>query len=166
MSDRGGGVRRDAITRAWFFLEQARRLPYRADFGEYEVFEAYLEAAIIYSRVAIHRLHSEALQRAKGDPHLKAEVDAWWDSLLEDPAINFFRIECDFIAKVGPPKVGQNIRAGGPVPGQKMEELYYYENPGIPATETIERHLRSVERIVTDAEGRFGTSTLFGLWEG
>ena len=41
-----------------------------------------------------------------------------------------------------------------------MEELYYYETPDIPATETIERHLRSVERIVTDAETRFGTSTL------
>jgi hypothetical protein len=156
-----GRVRRDAITRACFFLEQARRLPYRADFREYEPFEAYLEATIIYSRVAIHRLHREALQRAKGAPHLKANVDAWWDSLREEPAINFFRIERDFIAKVGPPKVGQNIRAGA----EKMEELYYYENPTIPATETIERHLRSVERIVTDAEERFGTATLLGLWE-
>jgi hypothetical protein len=166
MSDRGR-VRRDAITRAWFFLAQARRLPYRADFGEYEAFEAYLEAAIIYSRVAIHRLRREALQRAKGDPRLKADVDAWWDSLREEPAINFFRIERDFIAKVGPPKVGQNIRAGGPAP-EKMEELYFYDNdnPDIPATETIERHLRSVERIVTDAEERFGTATLLGLWEG
>jgi hypothetical protein len=164
MSDRGG-VRRDAITRAWFFLEQARRLPYRADFGEYEAFEAYLEAAIIYSRVAIHRLHREALQRAKGTPGLKAEVDAWWGSLREDPAIHFFRIERDFIAKVGPPKVGQIMRLGGPAP-EKMEELYYYENPDVPATETIERHLRSVERIVVDAEERFGTATLLGLWEG
>ena len=160
MSDRGG-VRRDAITRAWFFLEQARRLPHRADFREYEAFEAYLEAAIIYSRVAIHRLHSEAKQRAKGDPHLKAEVDAWWASLLEDPAIPFIRDERNFIAHEGPPKVNQNIRMGGPAPGQKMEELYYYETPDIPATETIERHLRSVERIVTDAERRFDTSTLF-----
>ena len=157
MSDQGG-VRRDAITRAWFFLEQARRLPYRADFGEYEAFEAYLEAAIIYSRIAIHRLHSAAEQRAKGDPHLKAEVDAWWASLLEDPAIPFIRDQRNFIAKEGPPKFNQNIRAGGPP--EKMEELYYYETPDIPATETVERHLRSVERIVTDAERRFGTSTL------
>ena len=163
MSDRGQ-VRRDAITRAWFFLEQARGLPYRANIGEHEPFEAYLEAAIIYSRVAIHRLRREALQRAKGDPRLKAEVDAWWDSLREDPAIRFFRIERDFIAKVGPPKVGQIIRLGGPAP-EKMEELYYYETPDIPATETIECHLRSVERIVTDAEERFGTATLLGLWE-
>jgi hypothetical protein len=145
---------------------QARNLPYRADIAEHEAFEAYLEAAIIYSRVAIHRLHREALHRAKGDdPRLKAEVDAWWDSLLEVPAIDFFRIERDFIAKVGPPKVGQIIRLGGPAP-EKMEQLYYYENPDIPATETIERHLRSVERIVRDAEERFGTATLLGLWEG
>jgi hypothetical protein len=157
-------LRRDAITRAWFFLEQARGLPYRADIAEYEPFEAYLEATIIYSRVAVHRLHREALQRAKGDPRLKAEVVAWWASLLEDPAINFFRIERDFIVKVGPPKVGQNIRLGGPAP-EKMEELYYYENPDIPATDTIGRHLRSVERIVTAAEERFGTATLLGLWE-
>jgi len=163
MSDRGG-VRRDAITRAWFFLEQGRRLPYRADFGEYEAFEAYLEAAIIYSRIAIHRLHSAAEQRAKGDPHLKAEVDAWWASLLEDPAIPFIRDQRNFIAKEGPPKFNQTIWAGGSP--EKMEELYYYETPDIPATETIERHLRSVERIVTDAERRFGTSTLSGLWEG
>src|SRR5215218_8815705 len=74
-------LRRDAITRAWFFLEQARGLPYRADIAEYEPFEAYLEATIIYSRVAVHRLHREALQRAKGDPRLKAEVVAWWASL-------------------------------------------------------------------------------------
>jgi len=140
-------------------------LPYRADIVEHEPFEAYLEAAIIYSRVAIHRLRREALQRAMGDPRLKAEVDAWWDSLLEEPAIDFFRIERDFIAKVGPPKVGQIIRLGGPAP-EKMEELYYYENPEIPATETIERHLRSVESIVKDAEKRFGTATLLGLWEG
>jgi hypothetical protein len=165
MSDRGQ-VRRDAITRARFFLEQARGLPYRADFSEYEPFEAYLEAAIIYSRVAISRLHTAAEQRAKGDPHLKAEVDAWWASLLEDPAIPFIRDERNFIAHEGPPKFNQNIMMGGPAPGQKMEELYYYETPDIPATETIERHLRSVERIVTDAEEQFGTATLLGLWEG
>jgi hypothetical protein len=158
-------LRRDAITRAWFFLEQARSYPYRTAISAHEPFEAYLEASIIFSRVAIHRLHREAQRRAKGNPRLKAEVDAWWDSLLEGPAIHFFRIERDFIAKVGPPKVGQIIRLGGPAP-EKMEQLYYYENPDIPATETIERHLRSVERIVTDAEERFGTATLFGLWEG
>src|SRR5215216_3314038 len=101
MSERGR-LRRDAITRAWFFLEQARSCPYHADISEREPFEAYLEAAIIFSRVAVHRLHRETLRRAKADPRLKAEVDAWWGSLRDDPAIRFFRIERDFIAKVGP----------------------------------------------------------------
>jgi hypothetical protein len=65
--------RRDAITRTWFFLGQARSCPYGPDSAAREPFEAYLEAVII--------------------------------------------------------------------------------------------HLRSVERIVIDAEERFGTATLFGLWE-
>jgi hypothetical protein len=159
-----GQLRRDAITRAWFFLKQARGYPYRTDISAHEPFEAYLEASIIFSRVAIHRLRREALRRAKADPRLKTEVDAWWDALLKNPAITFFRIEPDFIAKVGPPKVGQIVRLGGPVP-EKMEELYYYENPDIPATETVERHLRSVERIVKEAEERFGTETSFGHWK-
>jgi hypothetical protein len=119
-----GQSRRDAITRAWFYLRLARTCLYGTDAAAREPFEAYLEATIIFSRVAVHRLHREALRRAKANPHLKAEVTAWWDSLLEDPAIHFFRIERDFIAKVGPPKVGQIVKLGGPVP-EKMEEIYY-----------------------------------------
>jgi hypothetical protein len=159
-----GRLRRDAITRAWFFLGQARSCPYSDEPTARESFEAFLEATIVFSSVAVHRLHREALRRAKIDPSLKAAVDAWWASLLNDPASQFFRVERDFIAKVGPPKVGQIVRMGGPAP-RMMEELYFYETSDIPATETIERHLSSVERIVTDAEKRFGTATLLGLWE-
>ena len=42
---------------------------------------------------------------------------------------------------------------------------YYYVTPNIPTTETIQRHLESVEKLVTEAEQRFGTSTLLGRWE-
>lgn len=157
-------LRRDAITRARFFLKLARSYPYRSELAEREPFEASLEAAILFSRVAVHRLHREALRKAKGNSSLKTEVDEWWNSLVEDPAIQFFRIERDFIAKVGPPKVGQIIRLGGPVP-KMMEELYYYETSDMPAAETIERHLNSVENIVVKAEERFGTSTLLGQWQ-
>jgi hypothetical protein len=52
---------------------------------------------------------------------------------------------------------------GSPGP-QKMEELYYYESPDMPATDTIEHHLNSVEKIVIAAEERFGTSSLGGRW--
>jgi hypothetical protein len=143
------------------FLELARSYPYRKELDAREQFEAFLEAAIIFSRVAIHRLHEDALRKAKSDPSLKAEVDAWWDSLRKDPAIEFIRKERDFIAKTGPPKWHQNVTFGET---HMMEELYYLETPDIPATETIERHLRSVEKIVTDAEERIGTSTLLGQW--
>lgn len=165
MSTRQPRLRRDAITRARFFLKLARSYPYNPELAAREPFEAFLEATIMFSRVAVHRLHRDAVRRANNNPSLKSEVDAWWDSLLEDPAIQFFRVERDFIAKVGPPKVGQIIKLGGVVSGM-MEELYYYETPDIPATETIERHLGSVEKIVTEAEERFGTSTLLGQWQG
>jgi hypothetical protein len=155
-------LRRDAITRARFFLLQARSCPYRADLVQYEMFEAYLEASIVFSRAAINRLHKSAVRRAKGNPSLKAEWDDWWHSILNDPAIQFFRDERNFILKEGPPMVGQIVRMGGPP--QKMEDLYYYESPDIPATDTIERHLNSVEKLVTDAERRFGTSSLSGRW--
>ncbi len=93
---------------------------------------------------------------------MKAGVKAWWDSLRGNPAIEFFRVERDFILKEGPPKVGQIVRLG-PTP-LKAEELYYYEDPTVPATATVERHLNAMEKIVTDAENRFGTATLLGRW--
>jgi hypothetical protein len=122
-----------------------------------------LEAAIVFGRVAIHRVHEAAKNNAHRNPRMKAGVKAWWDSLRANPAIEFFRVERDFILKKGPPKVGQTVRLGGPAL-LKAEELYYYEDPTVPATATVERHLNSVEKIVTDAENRFGTATLLGRW--
>src|SRR3712207_6207077 len=52
-------LRRDAITRARFFLEQARSCLYSDDMAWQEPFEAYLEAAIVFSRAAVHRLQNE-----------------------------------------------------------------------------------------------------------
>jgi hypothetical protein len=94
---------------------------------------------------------------------MKAGIKEWWDSLVDDPAIVFFRDERNFILKTGPPKVGQIARLGGPEP-LKAEELYYYEAPVEPATVTVERHLNSVDEIVKDAETRFETATLRGRW--
>jgi hypothetical protein len=156
-------LRRDAITRARFFLELARSCRYSDDVAWQEPFEAYLEAAIVFSRAAIHRLQASALRKGRGNPSFKAEWKKYWDAMLEEPAIPFFRDERNFIMKQGPPKVGQIVRLGGAAP-QKMEELYYYESPDIPATDTIERHLNSVEKMVRDAESRFGTSSLSGRW--
>ncbi len=156
---------RDAVSRSRFFLRQAGELPYNAaDIAQrQQQFEACLEASILFGRAAIHRMHTAASKKAKNTPRLKAEVKAWWDSIREVPAIQFFREERDFILKEGPPKVGQAIILGPPP--RKVEELYYYESADEPATETVERHLNTVEGIVADAEKRFGTSTLQGLWQ-
>jgi hypothetical protein len=162
MSERGP-LRRDAITRARFFLEQARGCRYSDEPAGQEPFEAYMEAAIIFGRIAIQRLKKSAERKARGKPSMKAEVKAWWAYLEDDPAIMFFREERNFIVHEGPPKVGQIIGMGGPV-SQKAEAHYYYENSDIPATDTIERHLNAVENIVRDAQERFGTSSLSGMW--
>jgi hypothetical protein len=156
-------LRRDAITRARFFLKQARSCRYSDDLTWQEPFEAYMEAAIIFGRIAIHRLKKSADRKARNNPSLKAAVKAWWDSIRNDPAIQFFRGQRDFIVHEGPPKVGQTLYGpGGPLP-QKAEAYYFFEK-NIPATETIERHLNAVEKIVTAADARFGTSSLTGRW--
>lgn len=163
ISKRKPRLRRDAISRARFFLDLARECPYSDDLAGCEAFEAYLEAAIVFGRVAIHRVHEAAKNKAQSNPNMKAGVKAWWDSLRGNSAIEFFRVERDFILKEGPPKVGQTVRLGGPTP-LKAEELYYYEDLTVPATITVERHLNSIEKIVTDAENRFETATLLGRW--
>ncbi len=122
-----------------------------------------MEAAIVFGRVAIHRVHNAAEKKSKSDPDTKAEVDKWWKSLLGNPAIEFFSTKRDLILKEGPPKVGQIIWVGAPE-NLKAEQLYYYDDPALPATATIEQHLNSVEKIVADAENRFGTATLLGRW--
>jgi hypothetical protein len=37
------------------------------------------------------------------------------------------------------------------------EEHYYYEEPGITATSTVERHLDELSTLVSDAGASFGT---------
>jgi hypothetical protein len=156
-------LKRDAISRSRFLLGLAKDCPYSGEVGELEQFESYLEAALIFGRVAIHRVHAAAKQRAQANPSLGEEVKAWWDSLLEDPSVNFFRTERDFILKQGPPKVGQIIKLGlEETAYRKAEEHYYFEGPEIPATKSVEHHLNFVEEIVVAAEERFGTSTLLG----
>ena len=162
ISKRKVRLKRDAISRARFFLKLARDYPYSDDLAGREAFEAYLEAAIVFGRVAIHRVHAAAKNKAQGDPDMTAGVQAWLDSLRGNPAIEFFRVERNFILKAGPPKLGQIVRLGGPAP-LKAEELYY-EDPAVPATVTAERYLDGVEKIVTDVENRFGTATLLGRW--
>jgi hypothetical protein len=138
---------RGAPSRARFFLEKAKACK-----GNERVdFEAYVEATIVFARAVLHRLQS----RHRKHPQWKS----WWDS-LSNPAVEFFRIQRDWILKDAPPKIGQRVFAptvGGPeayVP-IAASEFYYFESPDIPATVTVERHLAALEVLVADAEARF-----------
>ncbi|HET6658429.1 MAG TPA: hypothetical protein VFH16_00780 [Rubrobacter sp.] len=72
MSERGR-LRRDAITRARFFLEHAHSCRYSDEMAWQEPFEAYMEAAIIFGRIAIQRLKKSADRKAHGNPGMKDE---------------------------------------------------------------------------------------------
>ena len=166
-------LNRDAISRARFFLRLARECPYSADLSDREEFESYLDAAIVFGRAALHRVKGAAEEKAQGDPDMKRDLKEWWDGLLKDPATLFFRDERNQLLKEGPIMVGQIVRLPSvfgndpptniePGPPLKAEELYYYEDPKIPATVTVERHLESMAKTIADADDRFGTRTLQG----
>jgi len=143
---------RSAISRAAFFLEKAK-----ASAPESRVeFEAFLEAAIVFARAALHRFKS------KHEKHRNWR--RWWEDLLADPAVNFFRVERDWILKEASPKIGQKIFLPSIGPGGAPEgayapasaaEFYYFEDPQTPATLTVERHLDALVKTLADAEQRF-----------
>jgi hypothetical protein len=133
--------KRDAISRSRFFLGQAQNCP-----GDRrDEFEAYLEAAIIFARAALHRLQSQY--------HSHVEWKSWWNALLYDDTVKFIRDERNWILKEAPPKINQIIRLGGPTP-LRAGTLYYYD-AGIPADITIEKYIDRIEEIVREAEARF-----------
>lgn len=136
---------RHAISRAHFFLDLAKRCPAE----KRDEFEAFLEASIIFGRTAFHRLQSEHQHHSNWKP--------WWDGLLSDPDVEFFRNERNWILKEAPPKIGQIIRVGG-LPATMAAELYYYENPQTPATETVEKHLNAIEARLIEAQSLFSLS--------
>lgn len=155
---------RSAIERARLFLNKAKACSTdrRIDF------ESYLEASIIFGRAAIHRVKNQH-EKKKG-------FKEWWNSLLSDSSVEFFRSKRDFILKEGPSQVGQIINMPRIPPllnvvGQNFEDtetdlnndnislsaadLYYYEDPSIPATETVEGHLNIIEHhIISYIEGK------------
>jgi len=137
---------RHAISRARLFLGKASS----CSVDERDDFEAFMEAAIVFARAALHR----AQARHKQHP----EWSAWWNSIEDDPAVRFFRTERDWLLKEAPPRVGQVVRLGAGA-GLRAEDLYYFESPSTPATQTIRRHLDSFEATLVDAEHRFAART-------
>jgi hypothetical protein len=90
-----------AISRARFFLQRAEK----CSVDEREAFEANLEAAIVFGRTALLRLKTKYGEKPGKHP----DWDTWWDPLLTDPSVDFFRKARDFILKEGPPKIHQII---------------------------------------------------------
>jgi hypothetical protein len=143
---------RSALSRAKFFLEQAQSSPADARVE----FEAFLEASIVFARAAVHRFQA----KYEGHPAWKQ----WWNSLAGNPAVEFCRTERDCLLKEAPPKIGQRIFMPSIGPGgthvpayepAKAAEFYYFDEPGTPATVTVENHLTALANLLTDGERRF-----------
>jgi hypothetical protein len=140
---------RHALSRARLFLEKAKACPPEARVD----FEAFLEASIVFARAAVHRFGT-TYERHPGWKSV-------WDSWAEQPAVQFFRKERNWILKEAPPKLGQkafaaSAGADGPrfVPS-RAADFYFYDGPEVPATVTVEAHLVSLEALLTQAEQTF-----------
>ncbi|MGB7291003.1 MAG: hypothetical protein WBD99_02360 [Thermodesulfobacteriota bacterium] len=140
---------RSALSRARFFLNKAKACP----IDERVDFEAFVEAAIVFGRAAIHRKKTQY----KGQPAWKA----WWDSLLGDPAVDFFRSERDRILKESSARLGQKIfvpSIGSTEPSNPPKyaaEFYYFDDPQVPATDTIEQQLNNLSDRLEESERQF-----------
>lgn len=141
---------RSALERAQFFLDKA--MACRAD--ERVDFEAYLEAAIVFARAAMPPF-KKRLWKCSG-------FRDWWDGpLRKHPTVTFFETERNSILKDASLKIGQKgfaASVGGETPlwqPSKAGDFYYFENPSIPATETVARHLGALKSLLVEAEERF-----------
>lgn len=140
---------RSALSRARFFLEKAKACPVDARVD----FEAFLEGAIIFARTAVNRMKSQY----ECHPQWKA----WWKSLKGNSSVEFFRTQRNWILKDAPLKVGQKIFAvsvGSTEPSYSpacVAELYYFDDPDVPATNTIEGHLNNLEELLAKGERHF-----------
>lgn len=131
---------RAAIARAEFFLALAEQCPPE----QRSEFEAFLEAAIVFARAALHRL--------KGEFESHPAWKAWFAQLKGNPSVEFFREHRDFLLKEAPPKVGQIISFN---PVASAAQLYYFEDPSVTATETVRKHLQSYAKTLLDGEACF-----------
>jgi thioesterase domain-containing protein len=131
---------RTAIARAEFFLALAEQCTPE----QRTEFEAFLEAAIVFARAALHRLKSEF------ESH--SSWKAWFAQLKGNPSVEFFREHRDFLLKEASPKVGQIISFN---PVATAAQLYYFEDPSVTATATVRKHLQSYAKTLQDSEACF-----------
>jgi len=145
---------RSALARSHLFL----KIACECSADKRVEFEAFVEAAIIFARAALHRFKT----RHESHPDWKH----WWNGLRGNASIEFFRTERDWLLKEASPKIGQKAFVGSVIMGtataspasyspMKAGEFYYFEGPEIPATVTVDRHLKEVERLLKEAEAKF-----------
>jgi len=136
---------RRAMARAQFFVQKAVDCPAH----QRDDFEAYLDAAILFARMALLRLHTRYKKRSTWD-------QKWWEGVLSEKAVKFFTDKHHGILHVAPPMMPQGTCLGrSPI---SAADLYYYETPDIAATSTVARHLQAMETIVLEAHQRFHPS--------
>jgi len=136
---------RRAMARAQFFVQKAVDCPAH----QRDDFEAYLDAAILFARMALLRLHTRYKKRPTWDQQ-------WWEGVLSEQAVKFFTAKRHGILHAAPPTMPQGTRLGrSPI---SAADLYYYETPDIAATSTVARHLQAMETIVLDAHQCFHPS--------
>lgn len=140
---------RSAISRARLFLQLAEK----CTIHERGHFEAFVEAAIVFSRAAVHRFKNE------NEAHPKWDI--WWDCIAGNAAIKFFRAERNWILKEASSRIGQrgfaaSVSSSGPTQSPtKATEMYFYETPSVSATATVERHLAALEQLLGNAQDLF-----------
>ncbi len=157
-----------AISRAFFFLEQAEKST-----GQRDEHYAYLEATILFGYTALGRLktkHGETVTEEQGrrrSPVLQDRIcrrhgklgrvkhpdwDSWWGPLKEgDLAVHFFENERHWIAHHGPSQVGQRLGAA------TVHDSFEYES-GKAAVVTVRRYLERLKNVILEGERKFESS--------
>jgi len=123
---------RHALKRAYNFLNLAEQ----SKLGQREEFESFIESAIIFARSALHRL----ISNHRNVPNWKQ----WFDLYKDNESVNFFKNHRDFILKEGSAQIGQIIGFDEKV---LAKDIYYFDIPTIPATETVRLHLKKIAEI-------------------
>ena len=136
---------RHAISRAKFFVTLADQCPV----SERDAHEAFMEAAVVFCRTAIHRLQTRYEKCT--------DWKIWFNSLKDNPSIRFIRKERDWILKEAPPKVGQRICIGHQI--EKAKCLYYFVGEtDSSAIDTVVRHVDEIERVIREGDQKFGST--------
>jgi hypothetical protein len=137
---------RGAFSRAQLFLSEAKS----CIASDRVRFEAFLDASIVFGRAAIHRMRDRLKRAGKGT--------TWWDSILEDEAVRFFRTHRDVILHERPLAVGQKIFVGSieseePTDAPQIaDEFYFFDDPSESATATVARRLMRLQELLSEAE--------------